>query len=143
MDAEALQGIVETVARVHGLDPVLVKAVCDNESSWDQWSVRYEPGFYRKYVESLAGVSATEKTCRATSYGLMQVMGQVAREFGFAGKWLTELCDPVVGVQYGCMKLADCVKKTKSLREALLRYNGGGDAGYPDRVLSRMEKYSG
>ncbi len=78
-----LQGAARTAAEARGLDPALVCAVCHHErANWKQWAVRYEPGFYEKYVEKMVGISATEKTMRATSFGLMQIMGQVARELG-------------------------------------------------------------
>jgi soluble lytic murein transglycosylase-like protein len=75
----------------------------------------------------------------------MQVIGQVAREFGFTGKYLSELCDPAVGIEYGCRKLAKCFEKAKGavdvVSHALLAYNGGGDHEYPTRVLKRLPKY--
>ena len=138
-----LQGAARVAAEAHGLDPALVQAVCHHESAnWKQWAVRYEPGFYEKYVKKIVGISETEKTMRSTSFGVMQVMGQVAREFGFAGDYLTELLDPVVGLEYGCKKLARCMDRANSdVRAALLMYNGGGDKSYPDRVLAHMETY--
>lgn len=35
----------------------------------------------------------------ANQWGVMQVMGGVAREVGFKGSFLTELCDPEVGIE--------------------------------------------
>lgn len=143
MTRNQLIGAARTAAEAHGLDPALVCAVCHHESAnWKQWAVRYEPGFYTKYIEKLAGISATEKTMRSTSFGLMQVMGQVARELGFAGDFLAELLDPVVGLEYGCKKLARCMSRANSdVMAALLLYNGGGDKAYPDKVLAHLEAY--
>jgi len=136
---------VKELARVaagrHGIDPELVAAVIATESSWDAWSVRYEDGFYHRYIDSMTGLTATEKRLRATSFGLMQVMGQTAREFGFSEKWLTQLCSPEMGIEYGCRKLAACLKlENGDVRAGLLRYNGGGDPGYPDRVLKNKQE---
>jgi soluble lytic murein transglycosylase-like protein len=129
-------------AEAHGLDPALVCAVVHNESGWDQWALRYEPGFYRRYIEPLAGVGDTEKQSRAFSYGLMQIMGQTAREFGFGGKFLVELCDPVQNLEFGCRKLAQCMDRAGgNITQALLLYNGGGDKAYPDRVLRYVGRY--
>lgn len=138
-----LQGLARVAAEAHGIDPALVQAVCHHESAnWKQWAVRYEPGFYTKYVEKIAGISATEKTMRATSFGLMQCMGQVAREYGFAGDDLTELLDPVTNLEYGCRKLAKCLKlENGNVNRALLRYNGGSNQDYPDLVLRHLELY--
>ena len=118
----------------------LVLAVCEHESSWETYAVRYEPGFYARYIEKMTGLTATEKTMRATSFGLMQVMGQVAREKGFSEKYLTALCDPVFGLTYGCKKLKECLdRENGDVRAALLRFNGGGDPNYPDLVLKHYK----
>lgn len=141
MTQHELQQIARALAEGMSLDPALVQAVCETESSWNPWAVRFEPGFYRRYVEKISGLSETEKQMRSTSFGLMQVMGQVAREQGYAPKYLTALCDPLDGIQQGCKKLKACLDKTADVRSALLRYNGGADPGYPDRVLANYDKY--
>jgi soluble lytic murein transglycosylase-like protein len=72
----------------------------------------------------------------------MQVMGQTAVEFGFPSLFPTELCDPNVGIEYGCKKLRSCLaNNAMDVRKALLCYNGGDDLEYPDEVLKRMEHY--
>ena len=111
-------------------------AVCTHESSWESWAVRYEPAFFSRYIEKMTGLTETEKHMRATSFGLMQIMGQVAREKGFSDKYLTALCDPTNGITYGCKKLKECMDREHSdVRAALLRFNGGGNPTYPDLVL--------
>lgn len=142
---EARKAIVSKWASRCGLDLALVCSVCEHESSWNTWSCRYEPAFYSKYIQPMIDTgfvrTITEAQSRSTSYGLMQVMGQVAREHGFAGKYLTELCDPDVGVDYGCRKLQKCSQNNTDIRKMLLAYNGGGDPNYPDLVLQFMSKY--
>ncbi len=143
MTREEMMRVAQQTADLHHLDPALVKAVCHHESkNWNPWAMRYEPGFYTKYVESQKGLSATEKAARATSYGLMQVLGQVAREFDFKNEFLTELCDPAVGIEYGCRKLGRAMDRANgNVRQGLLFYNGGGDASYPDKVLGLLFRY--
>lgn len=138
-----LIGMARITAGAHHIDPALVCSICHHESAnWNPWAARYEPRFYSHYVAPLEGLSETEKTLRATSFGLMQVMGQVAREFGFNGDYLTELLDPVHGLEYGCRKLARCLDRSGGdVRSALLLYNGGGDKTYPDKVLKHMTAY--
>src|SRR5579871_6596982 len=95
-------------ARAHDLDPSLVCAVIEQESAWNPWAMRYEPAFFAKYVASLYTnnkVSASEAYARGFSWGLMQVMGQVARENGFADRFLSGLCDPATGMEFGCRVL--------------------------------------
>src|SRR6202163_936960 len=97
------------IASEHALDPALVCAVIEQESAWNPWAVRYEPGFLSRYLAPLytAGkLSPTEAYTRAMSWGLIQVRGQVAREFGFDGPFLCELCDPATGIDLGCRVLA-------------------------------------
>lgn len=138
---EARKALARKFASVHVLDPALVCAVAENESSWNPWSTRYEPGFFHRYIEPL-NLPGGEAFMRATSWGLMQIMGQTARELGFDGRFITELCDPDTGLEYGCRKLKHCLDaKAGDVDKALLMYNGGGDLHYPERVKSRMEKY--
>src|SRR5712692_5955899 len=87
-------------AAAQSLDPALVCAVVEQESAWNPWAIRYEPLFFAKYVASLYTnnkVSASEAYARGFSWGLMQVMGQVARETGFDALFLSTLCDPEQG----------------------------------------------
>lgn len=142
--------LARRIAGQHGLDPALVCAVCHHESAdWQTWATRYEQGFYRRYIEPMEHVQrfgsiseATERMLRATSFGLMQVMGEVARERGCTTVYLTELCDPAVGIEFGCRELARRLKNAGGdVRGGLLGYNGGGDAGYPDKVLAHYNDY--
>lgn len=142
MTKDELQTIVVAAALNVGIDPALACAVVSHESTWDPWAVRYEPGFYRRYIESMKGLSETEKTLRATSFGLFQVMGQVAREQSFDGKYLTELCDPINAVQ-GCRKLKRCLENNgNDVTAALLAYNGGGNEKYPELVMGHYKDYA-
>ena len=69
----------------------------------------------------------------------MQVMGQVARERGFNGESLVELVDPATNIHLGASIFRSHLDKTKDLRKALLRYNGGSNAEYADGVVGIME----
>ena len=134
------------IAVAHDLEPALVCAVIEQESAWNPWAVRYEPAFLSRYVAPLytAGkLSPTEAYTRAMSWGLMQVMGQVAREFGFAADSLPELCHPATGVELGCRILAKRMARTRGdVPAALLAWNGGANPNYPAEVLARTRNYS-
>jgi soluble lytic murein transglycosylase-like protein len=138
--------LARRIAAAHGIEPALVCAVIEQESAWNPWAVRYEPGFLSRYVAPLytAGkLSATEAYTRSMSWGLMQVMGQVAREFGFAGDSLPKLCDPATGVEVGCRVLAKRMARSHGdVPAALLAWNGGADPNYPAEVLARKRNYS-
>lgn len=140
-----LIALARTTATGHALDPSLVCAVVEQESGWNPWALRYEPMFFTKYVVLLAEAQhllATESNARATSWGLMQVMGQVAREHGFAGQSLAELCDPTTGLQIGCQVLSSKLSAARgNVGQALLLWNGGSNEAYPNEVLARIGSY--
>lgn len=131
--------LARDIAVAHGLQPELVCAVCEQESGWNNWAIRFEPAFKAKYVDPL-GLSPTEGTARSFSWGLMQLMGEVARELGYKDN-LAKLCDPATGLEWGCRLL---VKKLEgsSVHDGLQRWNGGGSAVYADQVLARVAKYA-
>jgi soluble lytic murein transglycosylase-like protein len=143
------------LARIHatkyGLTPALVFAVVEQESGWNPWALRHEPGFQERLVLPLSdsgrlrtfGASKdTEIVMRSCSFGLMQTMGQVVREAGADFAFLTELCDPERGLEFGCAHLAKKVKRTSGdVRAALQLWNGGGNPAYASEVLARMGNY--
>lgn len=74
----------------------------------------------------------------------MQVMGEVAREFGFQGRFLSELLQPGTGLDVGCKVLKHKLDKANGdLTKALLLWNGGGREKYPAEVLARVPKFVG
>ena len=62
----------------------------------------------------------------------MQVMGTVARELGFEGP-MPQLCEPNIGIYYGCKKLFDLNRRHLTIMDALAAYN----AGSPDSPAGR------
>lgn len=141
MNREELIFLAKTKAAARQLYPELVCAICEQESAWNPWAIRYEPAFYERYTKPLH-LSDSEEYARAISWGLMQVMGQVAREFGFGGAYLAELCDPEVGLEIGCAVLAHKLAAAEgNVTKALLLWNGGGNPDYAQQVLDRAEKF--
>ena len=137
--------LARRAAAAQSLDPMLVCAIVEQESAWNPWAIRYEPLFFAKYVASLYTnnkVSASEAYARGFSWGLMQVMGQVARETGFDALFLSTLCDPEQGLTIGCKVLR---KKFDAMAgetsRALLAWNGGANPAYPGQVLARRAHY--
>lgn len=137
-----LIALARAMAQRYSLDPSLVCAIIEQESAWDAHAMRYEPLFRTRYVSPL-GLPPTEEIARSISWGLMQVMGQVAREHGFAGKFLSELCEPGAGLEIGCAVLAAKLAAAHGdTSRALTLWNGGGDPEYPSHVLARAGKYA-
>ncbi|WP_243358344.1 transglycosylase SLT domain-containing protein [Fundidesulfovibrio terrae] len=136
------QALIENAAQAHGLPSRLVEAVAGVESGGNSWAFRYEPQFFARHVASDASVRAvapcsldSERQARATSWGLMQVMGATARGLGFQGAFLNALCDPQTGLEYGCRLLARLRDRYKALHGwpgVAAAYN----AGSPRRDLS-------
>src|SRR5271154_6227826 len=94
---EQLIAFARAAAAQHSIEPALVCAVVEQESAWDAHAIRYEPAFRARYVAPL-GLTPTEEIARSISWGLLQVMGQVAREHGFTEKFLSALCEPAAGL---------------------------------------------
>lgn len=141
-----LISLARRLAAANGLEGSLVCAVIEQESAWNPWAMRYEPAFFAKYVASLYTnnkVSASEAYARGFSWGLMQVMGQVARENGFDAPFLSELCDPEQNIALGCNMLRKKLDAAgRDLNRALLAWNGGGNPAYAAQVMARRSRYS-
>lgn len=125
---------IETAADIHGLPVALVAAIVKTESSFDPAAIRYEPQFYARYIvgKPIAAIPPcspdTERTSRAISWGLMQIMGATARERGFRGAFLSELCDPAVGLYWGCAHLVylkSQYQKSHGTEGVIAAYNAG------------------
>lgn len=139
-----------------GLDPdALMLAWVAQESSWDPFAVRFEPAFFRRYVKPhLADpIIRREAVERATSFGLLQLMGQTAREIGFT-RPLADLWEPELNL-YWCCKylLEDRRRRTDGTwAGALAAYNGGLGGNtrppyrrqpYIDKIVTRARRIDG
>jgi soluble lytic murein transglycosylase-like protein len=136
------------IAARHALDSSLVCAVIEQESAWNTHAIRYEPAFFAKYVapvftnNRVQPPTNTEACSRAISWGLMQVMGQSAREAGFTGQFLSELCDPAAGIEVGCQVFSQRLRIADgSELLALQLWNGGSNPKYAMEVEARRPKY--
>jgi soluble lytic murein transglycosylase-like protein len=157
-DRRALEEMARAAAARHGLEAALVCAVVEQESGWEPCAFRpeSESGFAGRYGEAygkIVGASAQQYDDKwikfedvfYASYGLMQVMYCVAVEtFPKEGALLRfphMLCDPEVGLEFGCRLLDRKIDRAGSVKKGLLNWNGGGNAAYPGEVLARMAKY--
>jgi len=141
------QELVEGIARKHGLSKSLVYAICVAESGLDTWAVRFERKWHwflsvKEWAKIVHITSATERVCQQMSWGLMQIMGSVARERGFS-KDLSQLCRPEIGVEYGCRQLDYLLKRHYTTSRALSAYNTGNPDSvkgheYAEHVMSFM-----
>jgi soluble lytic murein transglycosylase-like protein len=120
---------IEEVSKSYGFDPNLIESFVITESSGNPLATRYEPAFYRKYILPMLhhnAVTVEEAKNRATSWGLMQIMGQVARELGFKDSF-HELLIPGIGLFWSCKHLKNKFKKygDHGLDYVIASYNAG------------------
>jgi len=146
-----IKNVIRTNAEKYGINPLVVEAMIHVESAGHAYATRYESRWRwflttRKFSRSILSSDKTERVHQATSWGLMQVMGTVARELGFKGR-MPELCKPDIGVKYGVMKLASQLKRQKNLKDALSAYNSGRPANkskagrlYAEKVMNRTDE---
>jgi len=141
---------IETAAATHGLDPDLVQAVVEQESSYRWFAYRFEPAFYTRYLAHLPAYADRDPREVAASYGLMQVMFTTAIEDGFTGEpW--DLFRPNVALDNGCRHLATLLAWANGeVSQALGGYKAGrggwkGKAGraYSASVLARYQRIQG
>lgn len=137
-------------ARSYSLDPLLVRALVQIESGGDPYAWNPEPPYryfwdvkkrqpFRLVTDievrskfppadfpCLAGDCDQEWWGQQVSWGLMQVMGAVARERGFRGPYLPELSAVAPNLTYGCGHLTALLAWARNDEEqALAAYNGG------------------
>lgn len=144
--------LVKEIAPNYSLDPALVCAIVEQESDGDTWATRFEQAFYNRYIAPIFALGPpgssritdpTEAIHRATSWGLMQVMGETAREapVNYYGP-LPALCDPNAGITVGCKVLQHKLSLASGdVAKALELWNGGADLAYPGQVLARVAPY--
>ena len=173
-----INDFIGSSALYYKIDEKIVKSIIVVESSGKTYAQRYEPNyiylwdcksqkpymlsnrskipddFYAQAKNGSAmSTRETEFHGQKTSWGLMQVMGAVAREYGFDG-YLAELCIPNIGIDYGCRHFSSYVKRYRhsqtALHDAIAAYNAGSavrmDDGkyrnqvYVDKVLFQLTK---
>jgi len=135
VDNDELTTLIKSAASRRSLPWELVYAICQVESSLNPSAIRHEPR-YRWLVGDNETMSPTERQDQMTSWGLMQVMGAVARELGHTGP-LSDLLDPPTGLFYGCLHLRRFRAKYDIWPDVIAAYN----AGSPRRVAGQIGPY--
>lgn len=99
----------------------VIYAICMTESSGNEFAIRHE-AHYRWTVGD--NLDLGERLGQKTSWGLMQVMGAVAREYGFAGQF-SGLWDPQTNMAYGVKHLKKLKARHGTWPHAIAAYNAG------------------
>lgn len=112
----------------YGVSPDIIYGVIMKESGGIPWAIRYERNYRWLYepnkVKPSICSTESEEMLQKCSWGLMQVMGAVFREYGFTG-WLTELATDVDRqIQYGVKHLSKKIKKY-GVDRGISAYNAG------------------
>jgi hypothetical protein len=169
--------LIQSAAARHNLPPLLLSALIEQESGGDPWAWNPEPRYRYLWDVSrnrtfrtlslaeigsevppfdfptLAGDRDQEWWAQQASWGLMQVMGAVAREGGCRLPYLTALCGPDDNLEYGCRHLSNLrgrFMQTYGWPGVIAAYNAGSprrlSAGgpyqnqrYVDEVTARLK----
>lgn len=146
--------IADYAGRV-SLDPLLVAAVCWQESSFNTNAFRFEPDFWNRYLKPNPKYRDLNPQRVSSSYGLMQVMYCRVHEDKLTDNDALppeHLFVPEMGLRTGTQFLAELVAwaKTKTTdpvlatRAALAAYNGGRGGNDPSKDSPlKCGKYAG
>lgn len=129
VSSEEIKELVFKKAKEFSISPYLILGIIKKESAFNNQAVRYEQNWRWPFnIEMFAKLNKitfnTENNLQSHSWGLMQVMGTVARELGHRGTFF-ELLIPDVNLTYGCLKLASLLKKYSTEDNAISAYNQG------------------
>jgi len=143
MKEESLLNLVKKVCQEEGVEWELVWAIIQVESKGNPNAIRFEPNFYAKYIDHLPFISA-EKICRACSFGLMQIMGETARELGFDQPW-NKFFDPAFNVRVGIKFIKRIMSKCDDYERIANYYNTGINSTYWNedyvrKVMAELQK---
>lgn len=130
----------------YGVDPFLIAAICQVESSGRRYATRFEPK-YRYFVdptglaEKFGSSFEVEKEGQQTSFGYMQVMGAVFREHGFVGPF-DAVFAPAINIHFGTKHLANFLKRYSQRHlAAIASYNAGSPRYSKDSRLFVNQEY--
>lgn len=142
-ETKPLEFLVETKAKEAGVNPELIKALIDVESSWNPNAIKFEPNIFKK----------TGNRMLSSSHGLMQILGLNATPRVCPGinSWFT-LYNPEQNLSCGIHILKTNILKTGSIYSALVAYNGGlgctsklcpSAIQYANKVMNQYKKRLG
>ena len=133
----------------------LLAAIVMVESAGDPYAMRFESHWKHvfkaeEFARRCGSSRQTEEIAQSTSWGLCQVMGTVAREYGHRG-YLSELCNPALSLHFGCLHLKKKIERFGELA-GIAAYNAGTpkklDNGafqnqvYVDKILKWQGEFS-
>lgn len=124
-----MQKHIQKYGEKYGIPPGLIRAIIEVESGGNTFAMRYEKNYpwLAKPFDKFHWHAETEKQAQKTSWGLMQIMGAVARERGFKGSYLSELSKPELGIKFGCKHLKWNYNRYGNWNDAISAFNQGSN----------------
>lgn len=134
------------------LDPVtLALAFIKAESSFNPWVSRYEPNYkwllsVNEFAKKLNITPETERIHQKTSWGLFQIMGAVAREYGYKDylHLLATTQTPEIQVDIWLRHLKRLYNHYGDIKLAISGYNAGfalkEPTGYYYKIMKAYAK---
>jgi soluble lytic murein transglycosylase-like protein len=146
MDRQLLESLVDTIAVSEKVDPLLLRAIVQVESSWNPKAIRFEPHYRYTYFPNnydwRLGISNdTETALQKFSWGLPQVMGAVMREYGFSRNLIECLDDPGIALQYGAKHLRRLHEKHGYEPDVVSSYNQGSPRKQKSGAMYENQQY--
>ena len=165
---------IRMAAAKYSVDPRLITAMVLVESSDDPFAWNPEPRYhylwdvrarapFRRVTDAelaaafppadfpvLSGDRDQEWWAQRASWGLLQIMGALAREYGYRQAYLTALVDPATNLEVGCRHVAALLKWSEGdVLQAVAAFNGGKTGNvavpyrnqkYADKVLTALSE---
>lgn len=129
-----LPEIINQEAAAHGIKPELIEALIQVESANRPEAIRYEP--------HLLKTNTDQGRMLASSHGLMQVLGTWANTSVCPAKTWSELYFPQTNIKCGTAILADALKNSPSVYQALVTYNGGAACSKNPKCAAQAHGYA-
>ena len=135
--------VVKRFAKELNVEANLIAAICQQESSCNPFAQRYEPNFQwtltpAVFARVIGCSPETEMHGQKNSYGMMQIMGTVARENNFRG-WFGELFEAELNIEIGTRHLSKFVAKHNDIAIAISAYNCGTPKRLPNGNLANQK----
>jgi soluble lytic murein transglycosylase-like protein len=118
--------LILQTSNTYNLDYELLKAQIQVESNFDHLAFRHEPSFFEHYLKNNdKALSKQYGPIGACSFGLMQILLEVAMELGFRDR-PEKLFIPQIGLAFGALKMQSLLKWAHNdYDKALSAYNSG------------------
>ncbi|MBT8187839.1 MAG: lytic transglycosylase domain-containing protein [Croceitalea sp.] len=121
---------ISRICKEFEINPKIIAAIVMQESAGNPYATRYEDHYrWTLDIERFARKNRisrdTENMQQKTSWGLMQIMGGLARELGFEGP-LVRLCEPEINLRLGIKHILNLKQRySKNLSDVIAAYNAG------------------